>query len=62
MRIVAWAYFNSPEEKKKLYGLVERCSSYPELYLELSKLYPTEEMLLIHMLAQRLIEEKSKKK
>jgi hypothetical protein len=58
VKIVAWAFFQSPEEKKDLHELVERCSSYVELYLELSKLYPTEEAALISMLAKRLINEK----
>jgi hypothetical protein len=58
MYVTAWAFFNSPEEKKALYEVVERCNSFVELYLELCKLYPTEETILINILAKRLIKEK----
>jgi hypothetical protein len=58
MHITAWAFFNSPEEKKALYDLVERCNSFPELYLQLSRLYPEEEAIMVNKLAKRLIKEK----
>jgi hypothetical protein len=58
MKIIAWAYFKDKEEKQALLALVERCESYMELYMELVRLYPEEDMVLINMLARRLIEEK----
>jgi hypothetical protein len=58
MKIVAWAYFQSSEEKEALQSLVDSCNSFPELYVQLSRLYPEEEAIMVNKLAKRLIKEK----